>query len=316
MLLSAVRRYASLGQTIVLVSHRVDEVLSVADAVTVLRDGRHIVTCPTAGLTEGSVVEYIVGRKLDRFYPTSGAMDHEGVEVCRVEGLRGGPIGDVSFALRPGEILGLAGLLGSGRTELLRMLFGADRCDAGTIAIDGRQIAVGSPSDAMRAGVAYVPEDRAAQAAFMSMSVRENLTMAYLDRYGAYGRIDKRRERARARALVTQFMVRTPSEQEGLSALSGGNQQKVVLGRWLHGAPRLLLLDEPTQGVDVGARADLYRMVRDAVDAGAAALVVSSDFDELANLADRVLVLAGGHVRAELRAPIDGHRLTELAHQQ
>lgn len=315
MLLSAVRQYAAVGQTIVLVSHRIDEVLSVADAVTVLRDGRHVITRETQGLTAEAVVQHIVGRKLDRFYPIAGAPAQDGAPVCRVNQLSGDSVRDVSFEVGRGEIVGLAGLLGSGRTALLRMLFGAEPCASGTFAIDGTPVVFKSPTEAIGAGVAYVPEDRAAGAAFMTMSVRENLTIPYLERYGVYGRIDSRRERASARQLITQFMVRASSEQQELAALSGGNQQKVIVGRWLNGLPRLLLLDEPTQGVDIGARADLYKIMRAAVDQGAAAVVVSSDFDELANLADRVLVLVRGRVRAELQAPIDAHRLTELAHQ-
>jgi ribose transport system ATP-binding protein len=221
---------------------------------------------------------------------------------------------DVSFVVNVGEILGIAGLLGAGRTELLRTIFGSYPIEDGQIWLEGAPVQINSPREAMNLGIAYVPEDRD-EAAFLGLSVRENLSAAQVERYWRHGRLQHRLEREDAFQSIREFSIRTASDQEVFSSLSGGNQQKVILARWLRREPKLLLLDEPTQGVDVGARADVYHSLRSAVDRGMAAILVSSDFKELASAADRVLVLRDGRVTAELAGPdIDSRRLTELAY--
>jgi ribose transport system ATP-binding protein len=310
--LTAIRRCASAGQSVVYVSHRLGEVLALADAITVLRDGRVVVTSEAAGMTTEALIEAIVGRPLDRVF----ADHHDAPEeetLLEVSGLAGGPLSEVSFTLRRGEVVGIAGLLGSGRTELLRMLFGAEGRRGGLVTMGGALLDPRSPAEAMQAGVAFVPEDRVADAAFSDLSVKANLSIARLDRYSRGLRLRKRDEKAEAERSIAAFSVRCPGPEAPLSELSGGNQQKVILARWLERAPKLLLLDEPTQGVDIGARAELYAAIRAATDRGMGAVLVSSDFEELAHAADRALVLRDGRISAEVpKRELSARRLTDL----
>ena len=313
-LLSALRRYAAAGQTIVYVSHRLGEVLDFADQVTVLRDGNVVGTRPVPGMTEDALVELIVGRPLDRVFPEPRTTQRQDV-VLSVRGLAAGPLQGVDLDLHRGEVLGVAGLLGSGRTELLRALFGDLPVTAGEVTMEGRPLRPRGPRQAMRAGLAMVPEDRGSEGLFPGMSVRENLSAAVVPTYWRGGRLRHRDERDDARDLVQRYAVKPATDLPPAGTLSGGNQQKVVLGRWLRREPTVLLLDEPTQGVDVNARADIYAHVRAAVDRGTAVLLVTSDFEEMSHVADRVVVLRDGVVAAELHAPdITEQRLTELSY--
>jgi ribose transport system ATP-binding protein len=312
LLLDALRRYARAGFAILYVSHRLDEVLSVVDDVTVLRNGRHVITRDADGLTQDELIEHIVGRPLERVFAETSEQ-HVADPVLEVSHLRGGPLRDVGFRVRRGEVLGIAGLLGSGRTELLRMIFGAHPIDGGELTLDGRRLRPRTPEEAMRLGIAYVPEHRLLDAAFPDLSVRENLSAAQIGRYWGRRGFQHARERHDARTSIDDFSIRTDGDRALFSSLSGGNQQKVVLARWLRRNPRLLLLDEPTQGVDVGARADVYAAVRAAVLEGMAAILVASDLEELAHVSDRVLVLREGRIVAELSGGVlEAHRLTEL----
>ncbi|GAA3663362.1 sugar ABC transporter ATP-binding protein [Nocardioides ginsengisoli] len=313
-LLGALRKFAAAGQTIVYVSHRLSEILEIADRVTVLRDGAQVVTREVAGMTEGQLVELIAGRSLDRVIPARvGEIDKE--RVLSVRGLVAGPLRGVDLDLHRGEILGIAGLLGSGRSALLRALFGDLPATEGEIRLNGAPYMPSRPAAAIRAGFGLVPEDRGDEALFPSQSVRENLSAAVVPRYWSAGRLQHRRERADARGLIASFGVKPASDTALAGTLSGGNQQKVVLARWLRRDPLVLMLDEPTQGVDVQARADIYAHVRRSVEAGTAVLLVTSDFEELALAADRVLVLREGRVCAEVTgADIEPHRLTELSY--
>jgi ribose transport system ATP-binding protein len=315
-LLDAIRRCACAGQSILYVSHRLEEVLSLVDDLTVLRDGRVAANRDARGLTTDELVEAIMGRPLERVFGDQEPRP-AGATRLAVRGLRGGPLRDVSFELGRGEIVGIAGLLGSGRTELLQLVFGVLPPDAGSIELDGVPLDGRSPAAAMRAGVALVPEDRARDAAFPELSVTVNLSAAQIGRYRRWVRLDTRAERRDAARSIDAFSIRAPGAGAPLAALSGGNQQKVVLARWLRRSPRLLLLDEPTQGVDVGARAELYALVRAAAGGGTSTLVVSSDLEELAHVADRVLVLRDGRILAEVRAPeLTAHRLTDLLYAE
>jgi len=312
-LLARLRRYADAGQTIVYVTHRLDEVFKIADRVTVLRDGRHAATVDVVGLDESGLVELIVGRPLDQVFPEAPPVKSEDA-VLEVRDLVVGPLTGISFKLRYGEILGIAGLLGSGRSELLKTIFGSYVPAAGEILLEGKPLPRGDVSAAMNAGIAYVPEDRLAEGAFLDMSLRENISAAEVRRYWSKLRFLHRREGADARRSIEEFSIRARSDRQPFLTLSGGNQQKVVLGRWLRRGPKVLLLDEPTQGVDVGTRGDLYGLVASAVTGGAAAVVVTSDFEELSRVSDRVLVLAGGRIAGELVGDdINAHRLTELS---
>lgn len=314
LLLGTLRHCSEIGQTIIYVSHRIEEVLSVADSVTVLRDGQHVVTRTSEGLTESELVTHIIGRQLNAMFP-AGAPAPAGAVALEVSHLTGGPLRDVSFVARRGEIVGIAGLLGTGRTELLRMIFGAYPREAGEVRLDGQLVDVASPRAAMAMGIGYVPEDRHQDAAYATMTVRENISIGRLSHYWQHLRFRHGKERDDSREYIRQFSIRASSDKEPLSSLSGGNQQKVVLARWMSLNPTLLLLDEPTQGIDIGARADIYQFIRQAVNGGMTALLVSSDFEELARVADRVLILGRGRVRAELpAADLDRTRITELVY--
>ncbi len=314
-LLASLRRYAAAGQTIVYVSHRLGEVLDLADRVTVLRDGSRVGTRDVAELDETSLVEMIVGRPLDRFFPAAASAQADREPVLKVRGLVAGPLRGVDLDLHHGEVLGIAGLLGSGRSELLAALFGDLPVEAGEITLEGEPLRCSSPKQAMARGLALVPEDRGADALLPGLSVRENLSAAVVPSYWRGMRLRHRQERTDARDLVVRYGVRPASDEPPVSTLSGGNQQKVVLARWLRREPRVLLLDEPTQGVDVNARAEIYRHVRETVARGTSVLLVTSDFEEMAHVVDRAVVLRGGRVAAELSAPeLGAARLAELSY--
>lgn len=312
-LLAGLKRLAAQGQSILYVSHRLDEVLELCDRVTVLRDGRRVATNDTADLDEQSLIELMLGRTVEH------EMQYEhrratGRPLLDLRHVAAGPLQDVSLTLHEGEVLGIAGLLGSGRSTLLRTVFGDVDRDAGEIDLSGRAVRFKRPIDAISQGVVMVPENRLQDAAFSDLTVDMNGALSVIGRYWRAGFLRSRRLREDGRGIIAAFGVKTPTGSVSLSALSGGNQQKVVMARWMRRNPRVLLLDEPTQGVDVGARADIYRLVHEATDSGSGAIVVASDFAELAHVADRVLVLRRGRLVAEVcGADITAHRLTELS---
>jgi ribose transport system ATP-binding protein len=310
-LLAALKRYAAMGQAILYISHRLDEVLRSADRLTVLRDGQVVARQEVAGLTEQRLVEMIVGRQL-RGDARSDTDRDFGTPLLTVAGLRGGPVREATFTINRGEVVGVAGSLGSGRSHLLRLIYGAAPRSSGSTVLAGREVHFRSPYQAMADGVALIPEDRAAQASFPDLSVRENLSAASIKHFWRGGRLALGKERAEADRSLGDYGIVASSSAAGMSMLSGGNQQKVVLGRWLRRGPSLFLLDEPTQGVDAGAREQLYRLIHGAVDAGAGALIVASDFAELARMCDRVVVIVRGRVQGELSgADLTVHRMTE-----
>lgn len=312
---SMLRRYADEGHTILLITHHLAEVLEVADAITVFRDGRHVVTRPAAGLTYLELVELIVGSAIpERWERSAPAISGTGTDDgLVVTGLCGGSVRDLDLRVGPGEVVGIAGMRGSGRSQVVKMIAGVVPPTGGRIVVSGTELRSGVVA-AIVAGVAYVPEDRDRDAAFSDLDVRSNLLSARVRSYFRRGRLDTAAERADATRLIGQFGIRTRGDRQTMSTLSGGNRQKVVLARWLSAHPKLLLLDEPSQGVDVGARAEIHRIVEQAVEQGAAALVVSSDFDELCLLCDRVVVLRAGREVAQLhRAELSPARLTELS---
>jgi len=310
-LFDALKRYAQAGQTIVFVTHRLDEVPRLADQVTVLRDGRVAATLGSSELSKERLVELIVGRTLD--HTDAAAIAHEDEDlVLEVSDLSGGPMRGVSFGLRRGEVLGIAGLAGAGRTAILTTLFGVRPPSSGTLKLDGREVSFSGVDDAMDAGLGFVPEDRS-ESAFLNMSLRENLSAARVPTAWYGLRLRQRAETADARRSIADFSIKAISERQPFATLSGGNQQKAIVARWLRRRPKILLLDEPTHGVDVEARAEIYRLVREAVAAGSSVIVVTADFEELARVSDRVLVLSDGRITHEVEGPdIDPARVTEL----
>jgi ABC-type sugar transport system ATPase subunit len=286
------------GTSIIYISHHLGEIFQVADRVTVLRDGRHVETLPAAGLTEDAIVRRMVGRTLGNIYGERAS--DIGPEYFRVGAASGGRFHDVRFGLRRGEILGLAGLVGAGRTELARALFGAERLAAGSLTLDGRPLRIRSPSEAIAAGIGYLTEDRKDQGLFVRMTVRDNCIAPELARFaGRLGMMDERRAAAFAEAARTRFGIVTPSIGQAVRNLSGGNQQKVLLAMWMGTAPKVLIADEPTRGVDVGARSEIYRLLRQLAAAGVGIILISSDLLEVLGLADRILVMRQGRIAGE-----------------
>jgi ribose transport system ATP-binding protein len=299
-LFATIRELRELGHSIVFVSHRLGEVAEIADDVTILRDGSVVGDGPISEFSEKRIVELIAGHTRDEAPARAAAPAASTSPVLSVRGLSAGPLRDLDLDVRPGEIVGVAGLVGSGRSSLLRGIFGDLRA-AGTVSVDAALVANSTTGASVRAGIALVPEDRQRDAAYLDRPVWENLSAVILKRYRRLGRLSSRRERADAPAAMAEFRVRAPSAGVPLAALSGGNQQKVIVARWLRADPRVILLDEPTQGVDAVARDEIHVLIRGAAERGAAVVVVSSDLEELEQLSHRVIVLQGGRITDDLR---------------
>ena len=312
LLLEALRRYAAAGQAVVYVTHRLEEVFAVADRATLLRDGRVVAVVEPGQIEHDELVELMMGRSVEQIERLRGRP--EGRAILSGHGLAAGSLTPLDLDVRAGEIVGLAGLIGAGRSTLLKALFGVVPLESGEVRVDGERRRINSPPEAMAARFAYVPEDRQRDAAFPDLSVGENLSLTVLPSYWRRGVLNRRAERRDTLGLLSSFLIDAESDAAPLRSLSGGNQQKVVLARSLRRGPRVLLLDEPTQGVDVAARAEIYELVHRAVADGAVALVASSDFEELARICDRVLVLRKGRVVSELRdGDLDADRIARLA---
>ncbi|CAJ61174.1 Putative ATP-binding protein of sugar ABC transporter [Frankia alni ACN14a] len=310
-LLRTLRRLAEAGHSVVLVTHRLDEVRRAADRVTCIRDGRHVGTLDAADLSEARLVELILGGKLERTVTAAGPADASAAPVLELRHVAGGPLRDVSLTLRPGEIVGIAGLLGSGRTELMEMIYGARRIERGDLVVRGTAVRSPSTSAMTRRGVAFVPEDRIAAGIFPQESVATNMTAGQSGRYFAKLRLRTGLLLRDVARDVSTYAVRTSSVHLPINALSGGNQQKVVLGRWLRTSPTVLLLDEPTQGIDVGSRETVLGLVSEASRAGTAVILVSSEFEELTRISHRVLVLCDGRIADEHPHGMTSHDLLE-----
>ena len=281
------------GVGIIYISHRLEEIRRVADRIVVLRDGSKVQEFDTADLPVRTIVESMVGRSLEQMFPQMPPPQDE--VVLEVKGLKSaeGRFDDVNFAVRKGEVLGIAGLVGSGRTEVVRAITGADRLAAGQVLLDGRDITPKSPADAIRNGMVMVPEDRKLQGLVLSHSIRENIAYANAETVAVGGWITGNRVRDFGRANVARFGVKGRGRQNA-DELSGGNQQKVVLAKWLARNPQVVVLDEPTRGIDVGARSAIYDIIHELAASGVAVIVVSSDLEEVLGVSHRVLVMAHG----------------------
>ena len=297
-LFRVVKQLRARGAGVIYISHRLEEVPQVGTTVTVLRDGHYVDTVP-ASSPIADFIRLMVGRDLTKQYPKT--LVEPGAEVLRVEHLeRRGVLNDASFAVRAGEILGIAGLVGAGRTELVRAIFGADHLDAGRIFVDGKLVGVHHPVDAIRAGIGLLPEDRKTQGLVLLLSIAENISMASPGDVSRHGFLDLGKVAARARGFVESLRIRTPSVHRPARSLSGGTQQKVVLAKWLASRSRVLIFDEPTRGIDVGAKVEVYQLMTSLVQQGAAIVMVSSELPEVLGMSDRVLVMRGGSIVAEL----------------
>ncbi|MCA1646335.1 MAG: sugar ABC transporter ATP-binding protein [Chloroflexi bacterium] len=286
------------GRCIVFVSHRLQEVFSLADRLLVLRDGRDVGSAAVAETSQAEVVRQMVGRPLQRFYYKAEVSI--GAPVLEVRALTRGYVREISLTVRAGEIVGLAGLAGSGRSALARTLFGVRRHYAGEIRVGGELVKLRSPEDAMRAGIALVPEDRKGLGLNLAATVRENMMLAGLRGRSLVSWLSDRRERQAAERYVRDLAIRTPSVDAPVTSLSGGNQQKVVLAKWLMTDPRVIILDEPTNGIDVGAKAEIYHLIGRLAAEGRAILLISSELPELLALSDRILTMYGGRITADI----------------
>jgi ribose transport system ATP-binding protein len=301
-LFELVQRLKERGMGIVYISHRLEEIFEIADRVTVLRDGKVVFSRPTPEVTPSEAIEGIVGRTMEeaaQWKPR--AVDRGGEPLLEVRSLESGPrVRGVSFKLHKGEILGIAGLMGSGRSELARSLFGVDRITAGEIHIDGRRRRIRNPQDAIHAGIALIPEDRRTQGLVLAHSMRDNLLLPLLGGLSTGGLIDDSRGKSLASSLIDQLQIRGGSATRPVGLFSGGNQQKVVIAKWLGTGPRILIMDEPTVGVDVGTKAEIIEMIRALADEGKGVIVISSELPELLAVSDRVLVLREGRIEREI----------------
>jgi L-arabinose transport system ATP-binding protein len=307
-----VRRLRDDGVGVIYISHRMREVRDLADRIAVLRDGRLVDERPIDEFPEAEIVQAMVGRPIADLYERIAR--RLGEIALSVRGLTTTRVRDVSFEVRSGEVVGLAGLIGAGRSELAEAIFGHDRALAGSVAVDGRPVRLRRPADAIAAGIGFAPEDRKSQALLLLRSVKDNISLAIPDLISRFDFVNDGDERRIAGALVDRLRIRTPSLDASVANLSGGNQQKVVLGRWLARRPKVLILDEPTRGVDVGAKAEIYRLIAELAAEGIALLVISSEMPELLGLADRILVMAGGRVVAEMpREEASEERILSLA---
>jgi rhamnose transport system ATP-binding protein len=293
------RKLRAEGRSIVFISHRLSEVRELCDRVTIFRDGRKVATDRTENLTDTEIIRLMIGRAV-KDYHGKGAT-RAGEVALQVTGLsKAGFFRDISFSLHKGEILGLGGLVGAGRTDVARALFGIAPAESGTIAVDGRTVAIRNPSDAIDVGLAFVPEDRAVAGIFRSLSVEDNITAAIPDRIAPGGIVSRKAERTLASDYVKRLRIRLASIRQPIGELSGGNQQKAILSRWLLTDPHVLILDEPTRGIDLGVKAEFYEMIGQLAADGRAILLISSEMPELLSLCDRILVMSEGHLTADI----------------
>ena len=298
-LFRTIEKMKSEGISIIYISHRLEELWQIADRVTVLRDGQFITTSDMETMDKDQLIKYMVGRDLTEQFPERNVS--LGEEILRVENLsKKGVLENISFNLRKGEVVGFAGLVGSGRTELMRCLFGADRFEQGKIYLEGREIEIKSPRDAIGHGIGFITEDRQRQGLMLVRPVKENITVTALDRVISNLLIDHSEERRIAEDLVDKLRIRTPGLEQEVRYLSGGNQQKVVISKWLLEKAKILIFDEPTRGIDVGAKKEVYSLINELVGQGVGVIMVSSELPEILGMSDRIYVMSEGRITGEL----------------
>jgi ABC-type sugar transport system ATPase subunit len=300
-LIGVVQQLEAQGAAILYVSHRLAELPHVADSITVMRDGKSVAQMPLEGTTEDDLVQAMVGRPIERFFDTRQERNVSEKAVLEVDGLtRRGKFEDITLRVHAGEIVGLAGLVGAGRTEVARALFGLDPFDDGSVRIDGENVRIRGPRDAIRAGLALVPEERKSQALVLDFPISHNIVLPHLRQMSRLSWLSLHRIRKVSESIASQVRIKAPNVATPVRSLSGGNQQKVVLGRWFCEKPRVYILDEPTRGIDVGAKSEIYQSIGRFAAEGAGALVISSELPELLGICDRVLVMRGGRLVGEV----------------
>jgi ribose transport system ATP-binding protein len=289
---------AGRGISIIFISHRLDEIFAIADRVTIMRDGRTVETARTSDLTRRRLIEQMVGRTLEEEFPRTPS--HRGEIGFEVRHLSGGPVGEVSFSVRHGEVLGIAGLMGAGRTEVARLIFGADPKTSGEILISGRAIDIRSPRDAIAQGICLLTEDRKAQGLVLGASARDNFSLPNLPAFSRLGFINHGFENMRFLDHVRKLNIRIARQEQRAEELSGGNQQKLLVARWLETNSRVIIFDEPTRGIDVGAKYEMYLLINDLAAQGKIIIVISSELPEILGISDRILVMREGKITGEI----------------
>ncbi|HHY70456.1 MAG TPA: sugar ABC transporter ATP-binding protein [Thermoanaerobacterales bacterium] len=283
---------------VVYISHRMSEVFEIADEITILRDGKHVISGPIENFDENSVIKYMVGREINDIFTHD--KNEPGAEVLRVENLyRKGVFEPISFSVKSGEVLGFCGLMGAGRTEIMRCIFGLDKADGGEIYLNGQKLDISCPMDAIKAGISMVSEDRRREGIVPHMTVRENTTLAALPWISKYGWIDKKEDMRITKDYIKSLNIKTPSTEQHLMNLSGGNQQKVCLAKWLNRKPKVIIMDEPTRGIDVGAKAEIHKLIDSLTKEGIAIILISSEMPEIIGASNRIIVLYEGKMMKE-----------------
>jgi len=313
LLFAMIRGLKQTGTAIIYISHKMDEIFKISDEITIFRDGKWVTSKPASEMNAASLIAAMVGRELTDMFPKGHA--EIGEVLLEVRGLnRGKLVQDVSFELRRGEILGLAGLMGAGRTEVLETIFGVFRAESGEIRVDGKSVKIQQPKDAIAAGMALLTEDRKRTGIMGVLSVRDNMLAASLRRYSPRGFVDKNRIDEAAEAQRKALAIKTPSLDQLIRNLSGGNQQKVLVSRWLLTLPDILMIDEPTRGIDVGAKSEIHRLISTMAQQGKAVLMVSSEMPEILGMSDRILVMHEGRISGEVpRAEATQQKIMQLA---
>lgn len=311
-LFEIIRNMKSKGISIIFITHKLEEVLEMADRITVLRDGKGIGTLNVKDADIPTIVKMMVGREIAILPKTSG---EAGNIILEVKGIsKKGALKDISFDLRKGEILGIAGMVGAGRTELARAIFGIDKKDSGQIFIDGTEVKINNPRDALRLGMGLVPEDRQLEGLILLMSVKENITLPGLNDISRWGVIISSKEREISDYYLKKLGIQTPSMDQTVMGLSGGNQQKVVLAKWLSLKPRILILDEPTRGIDIGAKADVHSLISEIAAQGIGVIMISSEMPEILAMSDRIIVMADGKITGQFsREEADQEKIMKCA---
>ncbi|MGE5583114.1 MAG: sugar ABC transporter ATP-binding protein [Bacillota bacterium] len=294
-LFAIIRNLKQSGKVIVYISHKLDEVFEICDQVTVLRDGKHIGSAEVKDLNQQQLIQMMVGRRLEEKFLREVVTP--GREVLRVAKLsKKGLLQEIDFTVSAGEVLGIAGLMGAGRTELAKAIFGALKIDSGEIYLEGRKIKVRSPREAVRHGIAYLSEDRKMEGLFLELSIKHNISISSLDELARLGKINNRAETKRVEGYIQKLKIKTPAMKQTVKHLSGGNQQKVVLSKWMMTQPKVLILDEPTRGVDVGAKIEIYNLINRLKESGVAIILISSELPEVMGISDRIMVIHEGRV--------------------
>jgi ABC-type sugar transport system ATPase subunit len=305
-LFNQIRKLKQNGISIIYISHKMDEIFTICDMVTVMRDGEHISTNATANLDKDTIISMMVGRKLSDVYPHKKHM--VAGDIClQIENYNNAYLKNVSFSLRKGEILGFAGLIGAGRTELARAIFGIDKVESGQIAINGKYVNIKDAEDAIRLKIGYVPEDRKNEGLFLVHSIKNNVSISVLEKFIKFISVDQKYEANLLNDYKNKLSITKVAPEKKVQFLSGGNQQKVMLAKWMATDPEIYIFDEPTRGIDVGAKADIYKLITDLASEGKSIILISSEMEEIVNLSDRIIVMHEGEITGE----IENGELTE-----